>query len=1290
MKHRLLHRLAVGCWYAFAALVITAAVLIGVSRLLLPWADRLRGDVEAWVSTQFGRPVTVEAFDAVWRGASPVLRLRGIRLLDKQAGGTLLSVDELRIAVSLYDSLRTARIMPSGFQVKGVHLAIERHADGTVALQGFKPADEGSINNDAVEWLLGQGRLHVQGGEIIWRDARTGARPLRFSNVDFSLRNRGSRRQINGSADLPGQLGRRFEFVLELQEGAKTLQGWAGDLYLNASSVQLAGWPLALPGAVHVAGAADVELWTEWRQARPVKVEGRVGVHNLEIAGGMQDAHGPGRAVRRVAVDQAQGQILWRREASGWQLEVNKFNLARGGRSWPETRLSAAAVTNPEGRLLSVQAQASYVALEDAVALLQAGPWPPERLQAFLAGVQPHGELHELQFSYRAQDGDPALSLQTRFDRAGGQAWQAFPAVDGLSGILRADERSGVITLDSRAARAEFPRLFRNPLEAALLSGTLAWERDAGTWRLHSDELVANNADIRTRTRVAVEIPGGGASPFLDLQVAFDEGEVSHAYRYLPVGIMDPGVVEWLDRALVSGRVTSGTALFHGQLKDFPFDQGTGKFEVRFNVADVILDYQPRWPRIEELEAEVEFSGRSMFVRAVGGKIFNADLLQVQAEIPALQHHARLIVQGRVRGPVADMLRVLKEGPLSEKYGAALEGVRTEGGALLNLNLDLALYKGGEDQVSGSVDLRNAAFMAERWNVALTQVAGPLTFSRPGLTAQSLKARLFGQKVQLQISPIDAGTEKAGTEVKVHGPDLAGLASHFRLTIPPYVQGNAEWDARLRIRPGARAWQDPAIQLALESDLDGVSVSLPEPLGKTAEQVRTLVIRTSFPATDPRVVAIHYEGLLDGLLELQGGADAVTLRRGVLRFGGGEVSLPSNPGLQITGRLQRVSLVAWQDWLNTSASGPDAGLAERLNFLDLSVGRLAAFRQTFEDIRVAAQKTASEWVVRVEGADAAGTIRVPYPWTDAARVVMDFEHLRLQALQPGEQEQKSPLSPRSIPALQISSKRLIYGTSNFGSLDLQVSPRPDGIHLDQLLLQSPAIQVKAQGNWAEKQGRQNSDFEIEVDSANLAGALELLGYEPVVEGSGPAHVEIKAAWPGAPSQFAPERMDGRLSMVIGKGRFLDIEPGVGRVFGLLSLNALPRRLTLDFSDLLRKGFTFDRIEGHFSITGGDAYTHDLYMEGPSAHVDVVGRTGLSSRDYDQIVTVTPRIGNTLPIAGMLAGGPSMGVMLFLAEKLFGTQIDRASRVQYTVNGSWDAPVIERIQSSSKTPEEAEY
>ena len=109
-----------------------------------------------------------------------------------------------------------------------------------------------------------------------------------------------------------------------------------------------------------------------------------------------------------------------------------------------------------------------------------------------------------------------------------------------------------------------------------------------------------------------------------------------------------------------------------------------------------------------------------------------------------------------------------------------------------------------------------------------------------------------------------------------------------------------------------------------------------------------------------------------------------------------------------------------------------------------------------------------------------------------------------------------------------------------------------------------------------------------------------------------------------------EKIEGQLDMKISEGQFLDINPSAGRLFGLLSIQALPRRLTLDFSDLFDEGFSFDTIEGNFSIQQGHAYTNNLEMLGPSADIYVSGRTGLSTEDYDQIATVTPKISSGLP------------------------------------------------------------
>ena len=129
------------------------------------------------------------------------------------------------------------------------------------------------------------------------------------------------------------------------------------------------------------------------------------------------------------------------------------------------------------------------------------------------------------------------------------------------------------------------------------------------------------------------------------------------------------------------------------------------------------------------------------------------------------------------------------------------------------------------------------------------------------------------------------------------------------------------------------------------------------------------------------------------------------------------------------------------------------------------------------------------------------------------------------------------------------------------------------------------------------------------------------------------------------------------------------------VADLLNLSALQRRLTLDFCDIFKKGFSFDSIEGDFLLDSGDAYTNNFVMKGPSAIIEIYGRIGIYDESFDQLVIVTPKIASTLPLAGILAGGPAVGAALFLAEKLVGKQFDRITQVEYLVTGSWSDPTF---------------
>lgn len=165
-------------------------------------------------------------------------------------------------------------------------------------------------------------------------------------------------------------------------------------------------------------------------------------------------------------------------------------------------------------------------------------------------------------------------------------------------------------------------------------------------------------------------------------------------------------------------------------------------------------------------------------------------------------------------------------------------------------------------------------------------------------------------------------------------------------------------------------------------------------------------------------------------------------------------------------------------------------------------------------------------------------------------------------------------------------------------------------------------------------------------------------------------------WSGGPRLDFLDSLNGDVQLRLGSGQLDEVDPGAGRVFGLMSIVALPRRLSLDFRDVFQKGFGFDKIDGAFRIVNGDAYTCNLGLEGPAADIAIVGRAGLEVRDYEQVAIVGPKVGNTLPVVGGLVAGPQGAAALLIFSQIFKKPLQDIGEVYYSVSGSWDEPAIE--------------
>jgi uncharacterized protein YhdP len=337
-----------------------------------------------------------------------------------------------------------------------------------------------------------------------------------------------------------------------------------------------------------------------------------------------------------------------------------------------------------------------------------------------------------------------------------------------------------------------------------------------------------------------------------------------------------------------------------------------------------------------------------------------------------------------------------------------------------------------------------------------------------------------------------------------------------------------------------------------------------------------------------------------------------------------------------------------------------------------------------KDLQIIATHATEAWEADLHAPQLAGHLRVP----DRSRlhpVQVRLDRLRLDPLptSPGAVSdlkiERMPADPQQAAALDLQIEQLQLGEQSLGRLQLKAESDPEGLRLTQVRLEHPLFTIKGQGSWTGTRAAQETRLDLAGSCSDLGNTLRTMGFSSALSG---ADLGFQAAlhWPAPPQDIDAGHLAGELAFHLGQGHVLDVNPGVGRLFGLLNLEALQRRLTLDFSDLFGRGYAFDQIDGRFTLRDGSAFAEHLDITGPAANLAIRGRTGFETQDYDQIVTVTPEISTALPVAGAVAGGPLAAAALLLAGQVMGDQVNHLTRLEYRVTGSWKTPEITRIQT----------
>jgi uncharacterized protein (TIGR02099 family) len=1276
-------------WEAAAVTVIAAAVLVTLLRFMLPQITEYRTDIEQLIGEYTAQPVVIEEMTAEWRGWTPQIHLTNIKLLDHARERTLTRFSKATVNIDLLASLLRRQVIPGRMVVSGVQLSLLRSPDGKIRIEGVAPESEDvpSVRQNALAyWLQNQKNLEVASAQITWHDQKSLLQPVVFSNVHLVIRSDGERRQLQGSARLPEEMGEAFDFNLDARGDLLTTD-WSGALHIEGRGIDptvLLNYQRWL-GLKLAEGTIDFELWSDWQQARLETLDGRFALHDVEV--GVQEY--------RFGLGRANGNLrALRLGDTRWSLAVEKLNVSTANGDWPESDIALSLVIDPAAEIPTLLAHASFLRLDDLAPLMPNVDAIPETIRGAIAQIRPRGELHDLRIGYFPSRPPPErFYLQGRFERVETLPFAGVPGVEGLRGAVKADARGGVLRLAATPMLVDAKATFAAPLRIEELSGDVRWRSDAQQWQFVSE-------DLRIRHRgLSVDASGTldwapGESPRINVLAEADGGDLEFLHELAPKGLMPRPGYEWTVNAVQGGRVTSGVAVLRGPLDAFPFNNSEGVFKVRLTIDDGLLQFSRRWPRLEELDAEILFEGRALAVHGASAKLLGADLARVSVSIPDLTVRERqLRAHGEVRSQAPDARRIVYASPLEATLGQRLEFLEMSGDLALDLALEMPLQTGARPHFEGRLDMHGNALSESRLRIDLEGIEGALTFAGGDWRAEQVRALYQGRPVELNLS--GSNRPEIPSEYRMSGmADRDLIRFHLERYTPRFAQwlaerhvlasvaGQTAWEAVLTVHK--RAADVLERTLRINTDLRGLAIDLPAPLGKTAGEARPFRLE-NLPEHDGRGVI-----LLSLAPDIEARLTAERAAEGARRIAAAAVGFGVAPsdaahsGVHLGGRLGEFSFSAWrQAFAAAGGASPARSLAPRLlTTVDLEFGALEAFGLAMQEVRLRAETSDEAWLLDLGGPHTAGHVVVPFAPAPENAIAADMERMAL-ARHPNPTDQ-ADFDPKDVPPLTIRCASFAFGEVDLGAMALTTRPADSGLQLEALSFRSPDFDIDAAGEWSRVDGSDLSRFDITVRAQDLGRLLDNFGYDVTAVEGGQTELDIHAAWAGTPADFALAQLNGDLRLKVTDGRFLDIDPKAGRLFGLLSMQSLRRRILLDFDDLFRKGLSFDRVEGVFDLEHGNAFTNNLSMDGPSARIEVSGRTGLADQDYDQIVTVTPQFADSLPVASAVFGpvGAGVGAVLYLGQKMFKSipdHIDRILSRQYTVTGHWDDPVIERVK-----------
>ena len=1244
-----------------------AGLLLGLRYWVLPDIERYHGIITVSASQAIGQPVSIGKIEADWQGIRPHLLLTDVHILDKR-GQTALSLPQVDTMVS-WANLLAGEVRLHSLDLDQPNLVVRRDAQGLLYIAGMALSDNSS-DKSLADWLLHQSRIVVRNASITWQDEQRSAPPLVFNKVNLLIENSGFIESIRRHhrfavralppAELSAQLDVRGDFY---GQSFDQLYNWRGQLYTQLDYADVGAWRTWLPlPAGFKLGKGALRGWLDVEAGKVNRLTADLALANVQAQ--------LAKDLPLLDLRTLRGRVAWQETTQGLEVSTHKFSLQmNNGLLLRPTDFYLHLATASGQQPVSGEIRANTLDLVSLASLADYLPLQHD-LKKQLAEFAPQGQISGLQAKWRNEAGKLVhYDVMAHFDQLSIKRTDNLPGFSGLSGEVAGSNSGGTLLLNARKPTLDAPHIMPEPLAFDTLTAQSSWQLNKNGLEVKFSHVSVANADLAGNVsgsyRTLPNSPG-----LIDLTINLTRATVNHADRYIPLAALGKETHDWIRNALLDGQASEFRLRLHGDLNNFPFPENRkGIFQIQMRAKDVALEYARGWPRLDNITAELLIQGKRLEVNAPTAMTLGAHLQKVSVVVPDMTSPDMLLqVRGDALAETAQGLDFIQKSPVRGYIDGFTDGMAARGNGKLNLALDVPLQGSKPVKVSGNYHFADNAVDIGEGAPTLRQVNGDLLFTESSMRTRNASAQILGGPAALSVQSGADGVVQASIHGKTDMDSLRNGASHPLLS---YLHGGSEWEAAITM-------QKKLTEVTVTSNLLGLVSDLPEPFTKSADETIPLRFEMKSMTAQQDLLSLQYGKLLGAKLLRREEGGGWVIKRGTINFGGAP-RLHNRDGVWLTGTVPQLSLAGWGPLVSTSGETATTGITGA----ELLIQNLDFYGYQVNDLHINARNHNGTLIAQL----AANAVNGEVSWETQGKgkLTARLKNLSLNKDGSGKKDAATnkpaaaekvgeSAASTELPALDLTVDDLIYKGKQLGRMELLAQQHERDWLLERMRIINPGGLLTADGKWGMTDGKAQTQVNLKLEISDAGKILDRSGYPNSVK-NGSGKLEGAFTWRGGPDDFSYATLDGTLKLGTGKGQFLKIEPGIGKLLGILSLQALPKHITLDFTDVFSEGFAFDSITGTAQIKQGVLSTGDFRIDGSAAKVTMLGQVDLDHETQNLRVRILPTVGNSVSLLGAFAAGPLVGIGTFIINKLLNEPLDKLVSYEYNVTGTWDNPNV---------------